>query len=103
MSPENKKYQWKFPKRPGDTQTVKLFAYILTTSITFFQDSAASVLQSAASPPPKDALKVTLNFTRTLMKRLPEMVGVNPVKTALHIAKAMIEIEEVRPASSYIL
>jgi hypothetical protein len=43
----------------------------------------------------KDGLKVSLNFTQTLLKRLPEIVDGNPVKMALSLAKVILEIKEV--------
>ncbi|KAJ2928324.1 hypothetical protein H1R20_g8771, partial [Candolleomyces eurysporus] len=52
--------------------------------------AATSSAQSTA----KDALKVTLNFTQTLMKRLPEIVDGNPVKMALSLVKAIIQIKD---------
>ncbi|RXW20163.1 hypothetical protein EST38_g5706 [Candolleomyces aberdarensis] len=52
--------------------------------------AATSSRQSAA----KDALKVTLNFTQTLMKKLPEIVDGNPVKMALGLVKVIIQIKD---------
>ncbi|KAJ2931108.1 hypothetical protein H1R20_g5987, partial [Candolleomyces eurysporus] len=42
----------------------------------------------------KDTLKVTLNFTQMLIKKLPGIVDGNPVKGALGLAKTVIEIKE---------
>ena len=53
-----------------------------------------------AAPSVKGTLKVTLNFTQTLMKKLPGIVDGNPVKMALSLAKAIIEIKDVRPLFS---
>ncbi|TEB30781.1 WD40 repeat-like protein [Coprinellus micaceus] len=47
-----------------------------------------------ASSTVKDALKVSLNFTQTFLKRLPEIVDGNPVKMALSLAKMIVEIKE---------
>ena len=56
-----------------------------------------SPADESAQPPStiKDALKVSLNFTATLLKRLPEIVDGNPVKMALSLAKMIVEIKEV--------
>ena len=48
----------------------------------------------------KDALKFTGRFTQMLMKRLADVADGNPVKAALGIAKAIIEIKEVRALHS---
>ncbi|TFK18305.1 hypothetical protein FA15DRAFT_675382 [Coprinopsis marcescibilis] len=42
----------------------------------------------------KDTVKVTLNFTQTLMKKVPDLVDPNPVKMAFGLAKAVIQIKE---------
>ncbi|RXW13805.1 hypothetical protein EST38_g12045, partial [Candolleomyces aberdarensis] len=52
---------------------------------------------AATSPAPsstKEALKVSWNFTQTLMKRLPDIVDGNPVKMALSLAKTIIQIKD---------
>ncbi|RXW17245.1 hypothetical protein EST38_g8608 [Candolleomyces aberdarensis] len=56
-------------------------------------DSSVAATSSAQSTP-KDALKVTLNFTQTLMKRLPEIIDGNPVKMALSLVKMIIDIKD---------
>jgi len=43
----------------------------------------------------KENLGVTARFAETLLKKLPECVDANPVKMALSIAKAIIEIKNV--------
>ncbi|RXW22644.1 hypothetical protein EST38_g3197 [Candolleomyces aberdarensis] len=61
-------------------------------------EAAVDSSPAAASPtisPAKDALKVTLRFTQMLMKKLPEIVDGNPVKVALGLAKAIIQIKDV--------
>ncbi|RXW14464.1 hypothetical protein EST38_g11392 [Candolleomyces aberdarensis] len=50
---------------------------------------------SPAPPSTKEALKVSWNFTQTLMKRLPDIVDGNPVKMALSLAKMIIQIKDV--------
>ncbi|KAF6742254.1 hypothetical protein DFP72DRAFT_1179432 [Ephemerocybe angulata] len=45
----------------------------------------------ATQPSP---MKVALNFTGTLLKRLPDIVDANPVKMALGLAKTIVQITE---------
>ncbi|KAJ2928482.1 hypothetical protein H1R20_g8640, partial [Candolleomyces eurysporus] len=47
-----------------------------------------------ALSPTKESLKVSWNFTQTLMKRLPDIVDGNPVKMALSLAKTIIQIKD---------
>ncbi|TFK16370.1 hypothetical protein FA15DRAFT_711913, partial [Coprinopsis marcescibilis] len=69
--------------------------------------SPASTTASLASPAiPKagptapersavtDTVKVAFNFTQTLMKKVPDLVDANPVKTAFGLAKVVIEIKD---------
>ena len=41
-------------------------------------------------------MKVSLNFTQTLLKKLPDVVDGNPVKIALGLVKMGIQIKDVR-------
>jgi hypothetical protein len=62
-------------------------------------EATANSPSMAASPTPsavKDVLGVTLRFTQTLMKKLPDIVDGNPVKMALSLAKTIIQIKDVR-------
>jgi len=43
----------------------------------------------------KEGLGIASRFTQTLLKKLPECVDNNPVKVALSIVKAIIEIKDV--------
>ena len=49
----------------------------------------------------KDILKLTGRSILTLTKRLPDIVGGNPVKMALGLVKLIIEIQQVRRRSSH--
>ncbi|KAF5320359.1 hypothetical protein D9611_011274 [Ephemerocybe angulata] len=46
----------------------------------------------ARAPTQPSAMKVALNFTGTLLKRLPDIVDGNPIKMASSLAKAIVEI-----------
>ena len=43
-------------------------------------------------------MKVSVNFTQTLLKRLPEIVDGNPVKMALSLGGMIVEIKDVSRA-----
>jgi hypothetical protein len=43
----------------------------------------------------KQGLGVASRFAQTLLKKMPDCVNTNPVKMALSIVKALIEIKEV--------
>ncbi|KAJ3547175.1 hypothetical protein NMY22_g1755 [Coprinellus aureogranulatus] len=46
-------------------------------------------------PPPSSGVKVALNFTQTLLKKLPDILDMgNPAKVVLGVAQAIIEIKE---------
>ncbi|KAF6741019.1 hypothetical protein DFP72DRAFT_1181498 [Ephemerocybe angulata] len=46
------------------------------------------------APTQPSPMKVALNFTGTLLKRLPDIVDGNPIKIASSLAKAIVEITE---------
>jgi hypothetical protein len=72
---------------------------VLPEPVLKLAEATANSPSVAASPTPspaKDAFGVTLRFTQTLMKRLPDIVDGNPVKMALSLAKAIIQIKDVR-------
>ncbi|KAF5320246.1 hypothetical protein D9611_011284 [Ephemerocybe angulata] len=48
----------------------------------------------AGVPTQPSPMKVALNFTGTLLKRLPDIVDENPVKMALGLAKTIVQITE---------
>ncbi|TEB18876.1 WD40 repeat-like protein [Coprinellus micaceus] len=58
-------------------------------------DRPADGKPSQTSSTFKDVAKVSLNFTQTLLKKLPDVLDGNPVKIALGLVKMGIEIKDV--------
>ena len=82
-------------------------------AVTYSVDRVFTLLNFLASNPPenrqtapkpgsstKDILGVTGRSILTLAKTLPQIVDPNPVKIALGLVKVIIEIQQVRRASS---
>ncbi|KIM38775.1 hypothetical protein M413DRAFT_420191 [Hebeloma cylindrosporum] len=49
----------------------------------------------------KDSAAVAFSFTTMLLKRLPDVVDINPAKIALGITKLVLQIRDVRSGSSH--
>lgn len=58
-------------------------------------------LSCGAAMTPKECLSVASSFTQMLLKRLPDVVDGNPVKSAFSLAKIVLQIKDVRGFSLY--
>ncbi|KAJ3540466.1 hypothetical protein NMY22_g4280 [Coprinellus aureogranulatus] len=80
------------PKSPG-LSTVQ---HPILSGELDHSEGASAVEPPVIIPPPSSGIKVALNFTQTLLKKLPDILDMgNPAKVVLGVAQTIIEIKEV--------